>query len=107
MKIILIILLFQFSALLIKAQTQETCPQPTPHGWVVISYRACAGCCGADGKLVQMPTIKRVDNLPQGTSLEMCPQTTPQGWAVISYRDCAGCCGADGKLVKMPTIKKL
>jgi|GEM_PF-3049722 len=87
------------------AQTQETCPGETPHGWVVVSYRACAGCCSSPG-LVQMPTIKRIGSLPSGTTIEICPQPIPFGWVVVSYRACAGCCGATG-LVQLPTIKRI
>ena len=90
-----------------KAQTQETCPQSTPAGCVVISYRDCAGSCGAAGPIVKMPTIKKITDLPSGTTLEICPQSTPAGWVVISYRDCAGCYGASGQISKMPKIKKL
>jgi hypothetical protein len=91
-----------------KAQTEEVCPEEaTPAGWVIVSYRACAGCCGEFGKITQMPTIKKIEDLPSGTTLEICPQKTPKGWVVTSTRPCAGCCGAAGEITQMPTIKKL
>ena len=90
----------------INSETQETCPQTTPNGWVVISYRACAGCCGAPG-IIQMPTIERIDNLPSGTVLEICPQPVPDGWILVGTHDCAGCCGRNGEIVHKPVIKKL
>ena len=91
----------------VSAQTEEICPQPTPRGWVIISVRDCAGCCGNYGEIVKMRTIKKISNLPPGETLEICPQPVPRGWVVISVRDCAGCCGYAGQLVKMQTIKKI
>jgi len=101
----LILAIFLLLSAISKGQTQEICPQPIPVGWVVISNRACAGCCGSH-EIIQMPTIKRVDNLPSGSRLEICPQPIPAGWVVISNRACAGCCGSHG-IIQMPTIKKL
>lgn len=97
--------LFAFSHTEVLSETLETCPQPTPDGWVIISHRACAGCCGQRG-IVHMPTIKRIDNLKAGATLEICPQPTPKGWVVISHRASAGCCGQRG-IVHRPTIKKI
>ncbi len=89
------------------ASFEEICPgAPVPTGWITISSRACAGCCGSTG-IVQMRTIQKIDTMPSGSTLEICPgQPTPAGWIIISSRACAGCCGASG-IVQMPTIKKI
>jgi len=91
----------------LKAQTQDICPDTKiPAGWVVISSRSCAGCCNSGNGVVQMQTIKKIDNLPAGTTLEICPGPTPAGWVVVSTRACSGCCGGSG-VVQMPTIKRI
>lgn len=107
MKNILVLLFLVGFNLKIAAQTYETCPQDIPAGYVIISYRPCAGCCGLGGEIVQMPTIQRIDHLPAGTTMEICPQAAPPGWVVISYRSCAGCCGVNGQIAQLPTIMKI
>lgn len=101
---LLISLFFTYNSIL-QAQTEEICPGSVPDGWIIISYRACAGCCGGKG-IVYMPTIKKIEDLPTGTELEICPQDIPRGWVIISKRACAGCCGGNG-IIYMPTIKKI
>lgn len=81
----------------------EICPQPIPYGWVVVSKRYCAGCCGSG--MTDKLTIQRIEHAPKGTRVEMCPQATPPGWAVVSSRPCAGCCGSG--MTEMLTIEKL
>lgn len=108
MKLILTFLILFFSSTLY-SQTQSICPgQPVPTGWIIIGSTSCAGCCGTAGQIVNMPTIKRFDNLPSGTTLSICPgQETPAGWVITGSTSCAGCCGLGGQTVNMPTIKKL
>src|SRR5262245_20874560 len=86
---------------------QEICPgQPIPAGWVIVSTRPCAGCCGSSG-IVQMQTIRNIDQMPPNSTVEICPgQPIPAGWVIVSTRPCAGCCGNSG-IAQMPTIKKL
>ena len=105
--LILYLILFFGSIFRTESQTMEVCPGYVPRGWVIVSYRSCAGCCGQPGEIVLMPTIKRIDNMPVGTTIEVCPQRIPRGWVTISYRSCAGCCGQPGELVQMPTIKRI
>ncbi|MBP9549575.1 MAG: hypothetical protein KBE86_10500 [Chitinophagales bacterium] len=89
------------------AQTEEVCPQQIPSGWVIISHRPCADCCGEIGNIIQMPTIQRIDNLPIGSILEICPQPIPPGWIEIDKKPCAGCCGETGNIVYRSVIKKI
>lgn len=99
----------------------EICPQALPPGWVVVSTRPCAECCGAG--IAQMLTIERVGNDservhredeheekhheidPGLTRNEICPQATPPGWVVIGGRSCAGCC--DSEISRMLTIRRI
>lgn len=83
----------------------EMCPQATPPGWVIISGRPCASCCGTT-EISRMLAIRRIDDEPKGTRIEMCPQETPPGWAVVGTRPCAGCCGTT-EIDQMVTIEKL
>lgn len=88
-------------------QEQEICPGTVPAGWVIVNTRSCAGCCGYTGTIINKLVIKRIDNLPAGTTLEICPQSTPAGWVVIDTRSCAGCCGYGGAIINKPVIKKI
>ena len=81
----------------------EVCPGPIPHGWVIVDQRPCAGCCGAAGHIILMPTIEYVAHLSSGATLEICPQPIPFGWVKVSSRPCAGCCGAAGEITQMIT----
>jgi hypothetical protein len=90
-------------------QDQVICPTPNiPTGWIVIGTQDCAGCCGVSGAIVHKLIIKRIDNLPSGTSLTICPTPNiPDGWVVIGTQACAGCCGVNGSIINKPVIKKL
>jgi hypothetical protein len=104
--IILFLLTLSFAA---QSQTQEICPGDIPPGWVIISYRPCAGCCGGP-PIVQKPTIQRIDNLSAGEMVEMCPQQVPAGWVIVAYRQCAGCCTgccAGSGFIYRPIIKRV
>lgn len=93
-------------SLISKSQTKEVCPGTKAKDWVIISYRPCAGCCGEFGKIVQMPTIKKIVDLPSGTKLEIVPQEIQDGWEVKKKRKCAGCCGSI-EMCELITIEKL
>lgn len=101
----------------------EVCPQALPQGWVVVSTRLCADCCGSG--MSQMLTIERVggdsermhrdDDEHQErhseidsrlTRTEMCPQATPPGWVIIGGRPCADCCDTPG-MSRMLTIRRI
>ena len=91
-------------------ETEEICAQqPTPEGWIIINHRLCNNCCGTETpQLGHMNTIRKIDNLPAGTTLEICSdQPLPKGWVIVSIRICrTDCCGSNG-FHKLPTIKKL
>ncbi len=121
MRIVFFFLACTFSTLLGAQEVREVCPQAIPPGWVVVSKRLCAGCCGSG--MAEMLTIKHIDNDsekahrdgerkekppaidPKVTRTEVCPQALPPGWVVVSTRPCAGCCGSG--IAEMLTIERV
>lgn len=92
MRIVLFIIASIFSTLVAAQEVRDICPQAIPPGWVVVSSRACADCCGPG--MTEKLTIRRIDDAQQGARVDMCPQETPRGWAVVGTRPCADCCGS-------------
>lgn len=66
-------------------QTERICgTQPTPSGWVTISY---GGPCSTLGGVTQFyRTIRKIDDMPAGSTVSVCGvESSPEGWVTTDF----------------------
>lgn len=69
------------------ADTQDICGVLPPAGWITISVNR--SCARAGGTYLVGRTIRRIENLPAGTTVDTCGDLAPAGWVTTSVN--GGC----------------